>query len=120
MSDAIIIDELEVFFRVGVPDEERAAPQRLLISVEMGVELAAAAAGDDLSLTVDYHGVICQIRELGAGREWKLIETLAGDIANLVLENQRVSLVTVEISKFIISDTRRVAVRLHRGQSGAR
>lgn len=114
MKDRILIDELEVFFRVGVPDEERAEPQRLLISVEMETDTAAAAAGDDLSLTVDYYAVVCQLRELGVGREWKLIETLAADVADLVLGRRLVSSVAVEISKFIITDTRRVAVRIRR------
>jgi dihydroneopterin aldolase len=114
MSDAIIIDELEVFFHVGVPDEERVNPQRLLISVEMKVDTTAAAEGDDLSRTIDYYAVVCQLRGLGIGREWKLIETLAGDVADLILEHPVVSSVTVEISKFIVPDARRVAVRIDR------
>ncbi len=116
MSDTVIIDELEVFFCVGVPEEERARPQRLLISVEMEVDTSLAAAGDDLSLTVDYYAVTCQLRELGVDREWKLIETLARDVADLVLGHRLVSSVAVEISKFIIKGSRRVAVRICRGR----
>lgn len=33
--DQIIINELEVFMRVGVPEAERAKPQRLLLTVEL-------------------------------------------------------------------------------------
>lgn len=116
MSDAIIIDELEVFFRVGVPDEERRTPQRLLITVEMNVDMGTAAKEDDIAKTVDYFAVTEQIKALGGGRAWKLIETLAADIAELVLGHGLVADVIVEVSKFILPDTRRVAVRVHRAR----
>ncbi len=120
MNDTIIIDELEVAFRVGVPDEERAVPQRLLISVDLELDVVAGAAADDLSLTVDYYAVACQIRQLGEGREWKLIETLATDVARMILLNPLIFAVQVEISKFIIPDTRRVAVRIKRTRESAK
>ena len=41
--DTIAIEDLEVWFHVGVPDEERAHAQRLLISVEMDLDFRAAA-----------------------------------------------------------------------------
>lgn len=114
MKDSILIDELEVFFRIGVPDEERAGPQRLLITVEMEVDTASAAKSDDITKTVDYFQVSNRIKELGQGREWRLIETLAEDIAQLVLEYGLVDRAQVEVSKFILPDTRRVAVRIVR------
>ena len=52
---------------------------------------------------------------LGDGREWKLIETLASDIANLVLREFAVESVTVEVQKFVLPETRYVAVRIERG-----
>ncbi len=42
MSRISIVD-LEVFYRVGVPDAERAQPQRLLLTVEMESDFSAAA-----------------------------------------------------------------------------
>ena len=42
--DRIIISELEVFYRVGVTEQERSQPQRLLLTVEMALDFAAAAA----------------------------------------------------------------------------
>jgi len=119
MSDVIVIDELEVFFRVGVPQEERQTPQRLLITVEMTVDFARAAARDDISETVDYFAVTEQIKSLGRDREWKLIEALAADVAELVGGHSRVEQVVVEVSKFILPETRRVAVRLKRATGTA-
>lgn len=112
--DTIIIRDLEVFFRVGVPDAERAEPQRLLVSVEMRRDLRAAAAGDDLVQTIDYFAVSRRIKGLGEGRAWKLIETLAEEIAQVVLTEFGPEQVMVRIKKFILPDTRWVAVELTR------
>jgi FolB domain-containing protein len=112
--DTITIADLEVHFRVGVPDEERARPQRLLISVEMGLDFSAAAQGDDLRRTIDYYAVSRRVLALGEGREWKLIERLAADIASMILAEFRPDLVSVEVKKFILPEARHVSVRLTR------
>lgn len=112
--DTIIIEEIEVQFRVGVPEAERARPQRLLISVAMDVDLRSAAAADDLDQTVNYFEVYQAITGMGAGREWKLIETLAEEVAGLVLQQRRVGAVRVEVKKFILPNTRHVVVSIER------
>ena len=112
--DTIVIKDLEVQFRMGVPDEERAQPQRLLISVEMELDVRSAAAADDLDQTVNYFEVYQAITGMGAGREWKLIETLAEEVAGLVLQQRRVDAVRVEVKKFILPDARHVAVSIER------
>jgi len=110
----IIISDLEVRCRVGVPDEERARPQRLLISVEMARDLSAALANDDLSQTIDYHAVTRRLLGFGADRSWKLIEKLAADIAAMILTEFGPDTVSVEVKKFVIPQARHVAVRLTR------
>jgi dihydroneopterin aldolase len=112
--DIITIADLEVHFRVGVPDAERAQPQRLLLTVEMATDFTAAGATDDLRETIDYYAVAQRLQALGEGREWKLIERLGEDIAALILREFRPRRVTVEIKKFILPQTRHVAVRLTR------
>jgi dihydroneopterin aldolase len=114
MSDRITLSELEVFYRVGVPDAERERPQRLTLTLVMECDVGAAAAGDDLRRTVDYAAVAERLRGLGKGREWKLIETVAVDVATLVLEAFAVDRVEVEVRKFILPDTQYVSVRVAR------
>lgn len=113
----IIIKDLEVFFHVGVPDEERAKPQRLLLTVEMEHDFTEAARTDDLNGTIDYFAVTLRLLKLGEGRSWKLIEKLAGDIADLVLAGFPAVAVTVEVKKFIIPQTQFVAVRIQRNRT---
>jgi 7,8-dihydroneopterin aldolase/epimerase/oxygenase len=114
VPDQIILRDLEVFYRVGVPDEERAQSQRLLLTVEMEVDVRAAAATDDLAQTIDYFAVSRRLLRLGEGRSWRLIETLAQDIAELVLAEFKARSVSVEVRKFILQEARYVAVRVRR------
>jgi dihydroneopterin aldolase len=112
----ISVVDLEVFYRVGVPDEERARPQRLLLTIEMDCDVTAAARSDGIADTVDYFAVSQRLLNYGEGRSWKLIEKLAADLAELVLAEFPAEQVTVEVKKFPIPQARLVSVRLNRGR----
>jgi 7,8-dihydroneopterin aldolase/epimerase/oxygenase len=114
MSDTILIEDLEVRYRVGVPDSERAELQRLLLCVEMDHDFTEAAATDSLHQTVDYYAVTRRLLGFGEGRSWRLIETLAVDLAEMVLKEFDSLAVRVIVKKFILPETRHVAVRVER------
>ena len=113
-ADKISIVDLEVFYRVGVPDAERAQPQRLLLTVELESDFTAAAKSDGIADTIDYYAVTQRLLKFGEGREWKLIEKLASDIADTVLKEFKPQSVFVEVKKFIIPQARYVSVCLSR------
>jgi FolB domain-containing protein len=115
--DTIALVDLEVFYRVGVPDEERAQPQRLLLTIEMELDFRPASAMDRLEETIDYFNVAQRLLAFGEGRSWRLIEKLASDIADLVLVEYRPVSVRVEVKKFPIPQAQYVAVRVSRGGS---
>lgn len=112
--DTIIIKDLEVHYCVGVPDEERAQPQRLLLTVEMQHDFGSAVGEDELADTIDYHAVSQRLLRFGDGVHWKLIETLAVDIAQMILEEFQPAAVTIEVKKFILPEARHVGVRVTR------
>ncbi|HPU57299.1 MAG TPA: dihydroneopterin aldolase [Verrucomicrobiota bacterium] len=118
MSQIRIVD-LEVFYRVGVPDQERANPQRLLITIELTRDFTAAAANDDLRNTIDYFEVSQAVLRFGEGRSWKLIEKTASDLCDMILSRFGPDQVTIEIRKFVIPQAAYVSVRLTRSRPGA-
>jgi dihydroneopterin aldolase len=119
MPDQIHIDRLAVSAHLGVPDEERATPQRLEISLTFPVAgVSAAAAGDDLALTVNYYDVCETVRRVAAERPRRLIETLAEDLCAAVLAEFAVGSVRLEVRKFIIPETNFVSVRIERQSGG--
>lgn len=119
MSNISIID-LEVQFHIGVTKTERARPQRLLLTVDMSHDFSTAAATDRVNKTINYFDVAQKILRLGDGRSWKLIEKLATDVANLVLNDFCPTSVTVLVKKFPIPQASYVAVSLtkHRTATG--
>jgi len=114
----ITITDLEVSFHVGVPDAERARPQRLLITIEMQTDVSHAAATDDIRHTIDYYKVCHRVANLGEGRSWKLIEKLASDVADEILNYFKPAQVTVTIKKFVLPQTAHVAVMLTKPPRG--
>ncbi len=111
MSKISIVD-LEVFYHVGVPDEERARPQRLLLTLVLEMDFAAAARTDALGDTVNYFAVTQRLLKFGEGRSWKLIEKLAADIGSALLVEFKVSRLSIEVKKFIIPEARYVSVSM--------
>jgi FolB domain-containing protein len=112
--DQIVIQDLEVFYRVGVPDEERAEPQRLLLTLQLEHDFTAAAKADDLARTIDYYHLSRRVLGFGENRQWKLIETLAVDLAEMILREYQAREVTVEVKKFVLPEAGWVGVRARR------
>lgn len=110
----ITIQELEIFCCIGVPDEERAKPQRLLVTLEMAVDLVTAVARDDVRWSIDYQRVAQRVAEFSGARSWYLIETLASEIADLVLREFSPLSISVEVKKFVLPQTRYVSTRVVR------
>jgi FolB domain-containing protein len=108
MSKVTIVD-LEVYYRVGVPDQERAKPQRLLLTVDMSLDFAAAAVSDRLERTINYQAVADELLKFGEGRSWKLIEKLATNLADRIMVQYAPEEVTVEVKKFSIPQARYVS-----------
>lgn len=113
-SDSIIIRRLRTSTRVGVPDEEREAPQDVEISLKMMPPEPLSFLNDDLSKTVDYYAVSRRVIEIARTGERRLIETLADDIAEMVVDEFTVAKVSVEVRKFVIPQATYVAVKVIR------
>jgi len=115
--DAITIKDLAVLCRIGVPDEERAHPQRLLITIQMNGDFSKAGESDDIADTINYFDVSRRVIEFCRNESFKLIEKLAAEIARFVINDFGAQNVDVEVKKFILSDARYVSFRLERKRS---
>jgi FolB domain-containing protein len=114
----ISIVDLEVHYHVGVPEQERAQPQRLLLTVVMESSFTTAAANDSIADTIDYFAVTQRLLKFGEGRSWRLIEKLASDIAGMVAAEFKPASVSVEVKKFIIPQARYVSVSFEQKVNG--
>ena len=114
--DIIEIRRLRVTTLIGVPDEERATSQTLLVTVRMTPAHGFEALADEISHTVDYFAVSLEIEALAAARPRHLIETLAVEIADHLLGNHPLTHVAISIEKHILPNTECVAVHLERSR----
>lgn len=110
----IAIVDLEVFYRVGITEEERSKPQRLLLTVDLRFDFTSAAISGRLAKTIDYNEVSQWLLHVGERRTWKLIESLATDVAGEILSKFHPEAVTIEVKKFVIPQARYVSVCLTR------
>jgi 7,8-dihydroneopterin aldolase/epimerase/oxygenase len=114
----IKIVDLEVFYCVGVTDEERAKPQRLLLTVDMTFDFSVAAVSDRITKTIDYFAVSQMLLAYGEGRSWKLIEKVAANVADSVSSEFKPESVTVEVKKFVVPQAAYVSVSWTRKTHG--
>jgi 7,8-dihydroneopterin aldolase/epimerase/oxygenase len=87
---------LELYGYHGVHEEERERGQRFLYDVEL--EVGDRGADDRLDGAVDYSKVAAAVREV-AGGQFRLLETLATAIADMLVERFRPEHVKVRVRK---------------------
>lgn len=97
--DEIVLTGLTVFGRHGVYDHERAEGQEFTIDLRLRLDLAPAAASDDVADTVHYGELAKKVAAIVSGEPVDLIETLASRIADAALDDERVHDVTVTVHK---------------------
>jgi dihydroneopterin aldolase len=113
-DDEIEIRRLAVQTHIGVPDEERAEPQTLWITVRMRPSQGFHGLQDKVENTVDYYEVSQHLTKLAAKRPRHLIETLATEIADTLLCFYPLAFVEITVEKRIIPEMEYVAVMIKR------
>ncbi|KUI35333.1 dihydroneopterin aldolase [Mycobacterium sp. IS-1496] len=99
MTDRIELRGLSVRGNHGVFDHERRDGQDFVIDLTVWLDLTAAAASDDLADTVDYGGLAQRAHDIVAGPPRNLIETVAAEIAEDVMTDERIEAVEVVVHK---------------------
>jgi dihydroneopterin aldolase len=110
MRQQIVIDGLRICCHVGVPDEELAVAQELLLHILLEPLADWDQLNDDITRTIDYAAVVHELESLACARPRRLIETLAVDAVDFLMANYPLQSAKVTIEKFILSQTRAVAV----------
>ena len=113
-SDHIHIEQLELSARVGVTETERAQPQRLSVSMSIWPARPFVDLADDVRNTINYSEVCQETKNFVHDRADKLIETLAEALATHLLKRFAMHRIAIEVRKFIVPETKFVAVTVTR------
>ena len=97
--DHVFIRELRVTCIVGILPAERTTPQEVVVSLAVGTDTARAARSGELTDTIDYAALAGQVCELIVSGRYRLLETMAEDLAACVLRDPRAASVRVTIRK---------------------
>jgi len=99
VTDRIELTGIEVWARHGALPEEKVESQPFVVDVSVFLDVGPAAASDDLAETVDYGKLARDVHDLVAGESHNLIETVAGRVADLAMDDHRVERVIVTVHK---------------------
>ena len=97
-TDRISLLGLRAFGRHGVLDRERREGQEFVVDAVLWLDTRAAAAADNLSLTVDYGALAARLAAIVSGEPVALIETLADRLAAACLSESGKAVREVEIT----------------------
>jgi len=115
--DCISIEQLEVFARVGVTENERGFPQRLTLTISVWPDKSFDNLEDDIAQTANYSAICAAARDFTRDHSTKLVETLAAQLASHLLQIFPIRKVRLELRKFVLPDAKHVSVILTRNAS---
>lgn len=99
MADRIELRGVKMHGRHGVFEHERRTGQDFVVDIIVWIDLAEAAATDDLAATYDYGALVQLAADVVGGPARNLIETVGGEIADRVMDDERVHAVEVVVHK---------------------
>lgn len=114
--DRVFITDLRVPTVIGIYEWERAIRQTVSLDLEMGFDVARAAASDSIDDTLNYKAVAKRLIAFVGESEFQLVETLAERCAAIVLEEFGVSWLRLRIAKpGAVRGSKEVGVIIERG-----
>lgn len=97
--DIVYIRELQVETIIGIYDWEREVRQIVSLDLEMGTDIRAAANTEDIENTLNYKSVSDRLIAFVAESEFLLVETMAEEVAALILQEFNVPWLRLRVGK---------------------
>ena len=118
--DIVYIKELEIQTVIGIYDWEREIRQTVSMDLDMATDIRPAAATEDIAKTLDYKAVSKRLIAFIEAAEFMLIETMAEQVAAIVLSEFPVGWLRLRLGKpGAVTGARDVGVIIERGERPA-
>ena len=115
--DTVFVRGLQAETVIGVYDWERKVRQIVVFDLEMATDNRRAAATDGITEALDYAEVSKRVLALVEGSEFQLIETMAEQVAELILAEFQVPWLRLTLAKpGAVRQAREVGVIIERGE----
>ncbi|WP_392562588.1 dihydroneopterin aldolase [Orbus sturtevantii] len=114
-NDCVLIEGLTIVTTIGVYDWEKNIKQKLVLDLEMQWDNTQAGLHDDVAFCLDYAKVTNVVENYVKSRQFGLIERVAEEVAQLIINDFGVPCVRVKVSKpSAIPSAQNVAVMIQR------
>ncbi len=115
MQDIIFIKDIPVQTIIGIHDFEQVAPQKLLVSVELGTDIRQAAQTDDVQYALDYAAISQLLVDTIEASRFALLEALAEHIVETLFAHFAMHSIKLTLSKpSAIPYTQQVGLSIYR------
>jgi dihydroneopterin aldolase len=114
MKDKLVIHDVVAECRIGAFEWEQAHPQNIWMDLELAIDAKQAAAQDDVRSTIDYGRLVTAVKQHVQHKPFKLLETMAEEVAALILKEFKTSQVTVRVKKRALPGVDYAAVEIAR------
>jgi dihydroneopterin aldolase len=115
--DIVFIRELRANTIIGVHDWEREVRQSVVLDLEMACDNRLAGESDDIADAINYAAVSNRLLEFIEGSEFQLIETMAEQVAAIVLDEFKVPWLRLRLCKpGAVAQAKDVGVLIERGE----
>jgi dihydroneopterin aldolase len=109
----IKIKDLRLKTILGIHDWEQNILRQISINIDLLVEDELATISDDIKDTVDYAILVDMIKKFITNNKFKLIEKMAADIIDIIMNDQKISQCNLEINKIgVLENVDAVAIFL--------
>ena len=98
-SARILLEGLEILVDIGFHEFEIGAPQRLLVTIELWLDDAAAPADDEPARAWNYDFLRTEVTEIASARRYNLQETLAHEVFQRIAAFRGIRDLRVRLSK---------------------
>lgn len=115
--DIVYIKDLEIFTIIGIYDWERKTKQKVNINLEIATDIKEAALTENIEKTINYKAVSKRIISFVEASNFYLVETMAEEICQIVLNEFKAPWVRLNLAKpMAVSGAKDVGVIIERGQ----
>lgn len=111
----VFVRDFDTNAHIGAYDHEKGSAQPIRINVDLSVDENDNNVDDRLENVVCYDSIVAEIRVILAAGHVHLVETLAEQIADMVLQDKRVLSVRVRVEKLrAVPEAAAVGVEIER------
>lgn len=115
--DIIYINDLRIETIIGIYGWERKIKQIVVLDIEMGTDIRKASTTENVEDTLNYQLIAERLFEFVGASEFELVETLAEQIADILLNEFKVPWLRLKLNKQgALKGVRGVGVIIERDQ----